>query len=157
MKTRKILLDVEDDNEELNIGLIRLAKAVPEHELYYEINRLNEFKFKRIADLVIHGTYFDYSFSRFQAYYSESKICLQCISNKSFEAHQKSAPPELFSGEDEVKILLEHYSDVDYLLKTSEPIDDFSVILHPENLMFQIQDFPLSPKEELYQIIQYYE
>ena len=66
-------------------------------------------------------------------------------------------PPELFPGEEEIKFLLDNFQDVDYLLKTSEPFDDFSLILHPENIMFPIQIFPLSPKEELYQVIQYYD
>ena len=34
---------------------------------------------------------------------------------------------------------------------------DFSVILLPENLVFQIQEYLLSSDEELYQLIQYYE
>lgn len=34
---------------------------------------------------------------------------------------------------------------------------DFSLILLPENLVFQIQEYLLSSDEELYQLIQYYE
>ncbi|MGV8914069.1 MAG: IPExxxVDY family protein [Kaistella sp.] len=157
MKTRKILLDVEEENEELNLGLIRLVKAFPEHELYFQLNALNPFKFSRISDVIFHGQYYDSHYSRFQTYLPDSKICLQCISNKPFQTLMQITPPELFSGEEEIKFLLDNFQDVDYLLKTSEPFDDFSLILHPENIMFPIQIFPLSPKEELYQVIQYYD
>lgn len=157
MKPQKILLEIEDDDEEITLGLVRLAKEVPEHELFYQLNLLNSFKFSRIADLVYHGTYYDYSFPRFEGFHCDTKVCIQFISNKSSQNIQKKVSKELFSGEQETKFLLDHFQDVDYLLKTSEPFGDFSLILLPENLMFQIQNFPLSPIEELYHIIQYYE
>ena len=70
---------------------------------------------------------------------------------------QKKKSTELFNNEEDTKYLLENFNDVDYLIKTSEPFDDFSVILLPENLVFQIQEYLLSSDEELYQLIQYYE
>lgn len=151
------MLDIEDDDEDITLGLVRLAKEVPEHELFYQLNMLNSFKLSRIADLVHHGNYYDYYFPRFEGFHSDSKICIQFIANKSSQYHQKKVSKELFSGEHETKFLLDHFQDVDYLLKTSEPFGDFSLILLPENLVFQIQNFPLSPIEELYHIIQYYE
>lgn len=157
MKSRKILLDIEDDDEEITLGLVRLAKDIPEHELFYHLNVLNFFQLSRIDDLVFTGTFYDYNFPRYQGFHSESKVCIQFIANKSSQYKQKKVSKELFSGEQEIKFLLNHSQDVDYLLKTSEPFGDFSLILLPENLMFQIQSFSLSPNEELYQIIQYYE
>lgn len=157
MKSQKILLEIEDDDEEITLGLVRLAKEVPEHELFYQLNVLNSFKFSRIADLVYNGTYYDYFFPRFEGFHCDSKVCIQFIANKSSQNIQKKVSKELFFGEHETKFLLDHFQDVDYLLKTSEPFGDFSLILLPENLMFQIQNFPLSPIEELYHIIQYYE
>ena len=157
MKSQKILFDIEDDDEEITLGLVRLAKEVPPHELFYQLNALNPFKFSRIADVVYNGIYYDYYFPRFEGFHADSKVCIQFIANKSSQNVQKKVPTELFSAEQENKFLLDHFQDVDYLLKTSEPFADFSLILLPENLMFQIQSFPLSPIEELYQIIQYYE
>ena len=157
MKPQKILLDIEDNDEEIILGLVRLAKELPPHELFYQLNKLNSFKFSRIADLVYEGNYYDYFFPRFEGFHSDSKVCIQFIANKSTHNFQKKISAELFSAEQETKFLLDHFQDVDYLLKTSEVFDDFSLILLPENLMFQIQSFPLSPIEELYQIIQYYE
>ena len=127
MKTQKILLDIDGEEEDLNIGLVRLAKDVPAHELFYHLNSQNSFNFSRISDLAFEGNYNDYFFPRFRAFQTETKF------------------------------LFEHFQDVDYIMKTSEPFDDFSVILLPENLLFQIQNFRLSPSEELYQLIQYYE
>ena len=157
MKTKKLLLDIEDDDEEITLGLVRLAKEVPDYELFYQINSINSFQFSRIEDFVYHGFYYDYYFPRFQTYHTESKICIHFISNKSTHFLQKKISTELFSGEQETKYLLDHFQDVDYIIKTSEPFNDFSLILLPENLMFQIQDFTLSSEEELYHIFQYYE
>lgn len=157
MKTQKILLDIEDLDEEITLGLVRLAKEVPAHELFFQINTLNSFNFSRISDFLFQGNNFDYYFPRFQAFHNDSKICIHFISNKSCKNIQKKISTELFSEEYETKFLLDNFQDVDYIIKTSEPFDDFSLILLPENLMFQIQDFLLSPEEELYQIIQYYE
>lgn len=157
MKSQKILLDIEDEDEEIILGLVRLAKEVPDHELFYHINLKNNFTLTRINDLITNGTYYDYHFPRFEGFHYDSKVCVQFIANKSSQNVQKKISTELFSDEQEVKFLLDRFQDVDYLLKTSEPFPDFSLILLPENLLFQIQSFPLSSNEELFQTIQYYE
>lgn len=157
MKSQKILLDIEDDDEQIILGLVRLAKDIPEHELFFHINKVNDFQLHRVKDLVMIGQDNDYHFPRFEAFHHESKVCIQFIANRSSHNIQKKMATELFSEEEDMKFLLNHFQDVDYLLKISEPSPDFSVILLPENLMFQIQNFPLSPTEELYQTMQYYE
>lgn len=157
MKTQKILLNFDAESYDIKIGLVRLAKEIPDFELFYHINLLNTFKFTRINDFILRGNYFDHSFSRFEGYHADSKICVHFISNKSIRSVQKKQSNELFSGEEECRYLLPHSPEVDYVIKTSEPFDDFSLILHPENLMFKIQTFMLNPSEELYQSIQYYE
>lgn len=157
MKTQKLLWDIEEEDKEITLGLVRLAKEVPHHELFFHINTINSFNFSRISDFIFEGNHFDYFFPRFEGFHSDSKICIHFIGNKSYHHIQKKISTELFSGEHETKILLEHFQDVDYIIKTSEPFDDFSLILLPENIVFKIQDFSLAPQEELYQIIQYYE
>ena len=157
MKTQKILLDIEKDCTDIALGLVRLAKEIPPHELFFHLNAINSFNFSRIDDLVFHGNYYDYYFPRFQAFHNDSKVCIHFIANKNCSSKQKKISVELFSGEFENKFLLDHFQDVDYIIKTSEPFDDFSLILLPENLMFQIQDFTLSSEEEPYHIFQYYE
>lgn len=156
MKTQKFTLEIEKDDD-IILGLARLAKEVPDFELFYHLNKLNDFKLNRITDLIYHGNYYDYYFPRFQGFHHETKICIQFIANHSSQSIQKKKSAELFNNEEDSMHLLENYQDVNYLIKTSEPFDDFSVILLPENLMFQIQEFELSSAEELYQLIQYYE
>lgn len=156
MKTQKFTLEIDEDDE-ITLGLVRLAKEVPDYELFYHLNALNPFKFTRITDLIYHGKYYDYYFPRFQSFHHDSQICIHFIANHSNHSIQKENPTELFNTEGDTKHLLEHFRDVDYLIKTSEPFDDFSLILLPETLMFQTQEFQLSPVEELYQLIQYYE
>lgn len=156
MKTQKLTLEIDAD-EEITLGLVRLAKQVPDYELFYHLNTLNTFQFKRVNDLVFHGTYYDYYYPKFEAFHHDSKICIHFIANKSDHSVLKKASTELFTNEGDTKFLLENYEDVDYIISTSEPFGDFSVILLPENLMFQIQDFHLCPSAELYHLIQYYE
>ena len=156
MKTQKFTLEIDEDDD-LTLGLVRLIKDVPDYELFHHFNMLNPFKFNRIADLVYHGKYYDYYFPRFEAFHHDTQICIHFIANQSSESFQKKIKTELFNTEGDTKYLLDHFPDVNYLIKTSEPFVDFSVILLPENLVFQIQDFELSPIEELYQLIQHYE
>ncbi|MBT2620724.1 MULTISPECIES: IPExxxVDY family protein [Chryseobacterium] len=152
------LYDIDDiEFEDIAIGLVRLAKNVFDHEFFFKINQSNDLKFSRIDDLVFHGSYYDYYFSRFEAYHKFTKTCFTFISNKSSESKQKKIQTELFAEEENIKFLLNNQVDVEYILHSSEQFPDFSVILLPENLVFPIQDYTLSSDEELYQIIQYYE
>ena len=152
------LYDLDDiEFEDITIGLVRLAKNIPDYEFFYKVNQINDLNFKRIDDLIFHGSYYDYFFTRFEAYHKFTKTCFTFISNKSSESKQKKIQTELFSEEGNIKFLLNNQADVEYILHTSEQFPEFSVILLPENLVFPIQDYTLSSDEELYQIIQYYE
>jgi hypothetical protein len=147
----------ETEFEDVTIGLVRLAKNVPDHEFFFTVNQKNDLNFKRIDDLIYHGFYYDYFFPRFEAYHKFTKTCFTFISNRSSESKQKKLQTELFTGEENIKFLLNNQVEVQYILHSSEQFPDFSVILLPENLVFPIQDYTLGSEEELYQIIQYYE
>ncbi|MCS3530615.1 IPExxxVDY family protein [Chryseobacterium sp. JUb7] len=152
------LYDLDDiEFEDIAIGLVRLAKHIPDHEFFFKINQNNDLKFSRKKDLIFHGDYYDYYFPRFEAYHKFTKTCFTFISNKSSESKQKKLQTELFTEEENIKFLLNNQVEVQYILHSSEQFPDFSVILLPENLVFPIQDYTLSSEEELYQIIQYYE
>lgn len=152
------LYDLDDTEfENITIGLVRLAKHIPDHEFFFRVNQINGLKFKRIEDFILNGDFFDYHFPRFEAYHKFTRTCFTFISNKSSESKQKKLPAELFSEEDNIKFLLNNQVEVQYILHSSEQFPDFSVILLPENLVFPIQDYTLGSEEELYQIIQYYE
>ncbi len=157
MKIKKQFLKLEEDHTEIVIGLIRLIKTIPEHELFFMLNQRNDFNFKRIGDIKIEGEHYDHFFSRYQAYDRFTRNCYHFISNKSITSVQKKIQNELFSDESNIKFLLNLHQDVDYLLTNSDMFADFSLILLPENFVFQIQEYPLSSEEELYQLIQYYE
>ena len=152
------LYDIEETEfEDVTIGLVRLVKNVPDHEFFFTVNQQNDLNFKRIDDLIYHGYYYDYFFPRFEAYHKFTKTCFTFISNRSSESKQKKIQTELFTGEENIKFLLNNHVEVQYILHSSEQFPDFSVILLPENLVFPIQDYTLGSEEELYQIIQYYE
>ncbi len=156
MKTLKILLDTEEE-EQITVGLARTAKQLPDYELFFHLNTINSFCFQRISDVQICGEYYDYFFTRFQGYHKASKTCYEFISNKCSNSILKKESTELFADEEETKFLLDSFEDVDYIIKTSDQFDDFSLILLPENLMFQIQSYDVFQDSELFQIIQYYE
>ncbi|MDC8105508.1 IPExxxVDY family protein [Chryseobacterium sp. B21-037] len=157
MEIQKLYDHDDIEFEDIAIGLVRLAKNVFDHEFFFKINQNSDLKFSRIDDLVFHGSYYDYYFSRFEGYHKFSKTYFTFISNKSCESRQKKIQTELFAEEENIKFLLNNQVDVEYILHSSEQFPDFSVILLPENLVFPIQDYTLSSEEELYQIIQYYE
>ena len=156
MKIHKLSLDL-DEEPEIEIGLLRLSKKMPEHEFFFHLNRHNPFQFSRIRDFIVQGEYFEHHFPRFEAYHHQTKTCIKIIKNLSADCVQLKPQTELFNPESNVKFLLNHHEDVDYILTASDGIADFSLILLPENLMFQIQNFQISPEEGLYQLIQYYE
>jgi hypothetical protein len=57
------LYDLDDiEFEDIAIGLVRLAKNIPDHEFFYKINQNNDLTFKRIEDVILHGSYYDYFF-----------------------------------------------------------------------------------------------
>lgn len=156
MKTLKLVLDHEDDSE-MPLGLLRLSQSMPDYEFFFHVNKANPFMFRRIEDFKITGRVYDYFFPTFEAYSRDKKTCIRIIANHSSHSIQKSGITELFCEEDNSRCLLSLYEEVDYIIKTSDSIHDFSLILLPENLTFQIQQFSLSSQDELYSIFQYYE
>lgn len=156
MKTLKLVLDHEDDSE-ISVGLLRLSRSMPDYEFFFHLNRINPFIFRRIEDFKITGSVYDYFFPTFEAYSRDKKTCIRIISNHSSHSVQKFGITELFCEEGESRLLLSLYEEVDYIIKTSDSIHDFSLILLPENLAFKIQQFSLSSDDELYSIFQYYE
>lgn len=139
------------------VGLAMLTKQIPDYELFYKLNAASELTFSRIADIKIVGTYYDYFFSQFEAYHAETNSRVRFIANKSNRYLIKKEKTELFSDEENIKILLNLHQEVDYIITGSETIPNFSLLLRSENIMFQIQNYSLTPDEELYTIIQYYE
>lgn len=157
MKNQKLFLEDEEDTA-IELGLIRLAKELPAHELFFHINAQNAgLNFHRKDDIHISGLYFTYYHSQFQGYHFETKNCLRVFSNKSVASLQVQAQQELFSEEEEHHYLMPMHKEVDYIIKSSDYIADFSVILLPENIMFPIQPYTLFPNEPLYDLILYYE
>ena len=151
MKNKKIFIDLEDD-EPMDIGLLRLAKKLPDHEIFFEINKINPFQFVRTDDLKIK----QFCFTKFEGYHKETKNCYSIVSNKSAPLRKKT-DNELFAQTEEIKFLMPKNKDVDYIIYAKDSFKDFSLILLPENIMFQIQDFSLQPNSELYKLINYYE
>ena len=154
MGTQNIILD-DFPNEDLIIGFITTEKKLPNHEFFYHLNNENHFFFKRIEDLKYSGKYYDYFFQVFEGYDNINKINIKIISNQSYFNSQKKEIRELFIEESAVKHLI--LKDVDYIIKTTDCINDFSLILQSTILALDMQEYILSSQEELYQTLQYYE
>jgi hypothetical protein len=156
VKKQKLILNDEEESN-ISVGLIRLSQHIPDHEFFFQTNRLNPFKFQRTEDLKIEGNYYDYYFPKFETYWQDRQTCICIITNKSSESRQKKPIPELFSDEENEKLLLNNFKDVDYIIKTSDTYRDFSLILFPENLSSEIQEFSVGLQSELYAVLQDYE
>lgn len=156
MKTQSIILDDLDEENE-TLGLIRAVKHLPDHEFIFHINQNNSFYFKRIDDLKYYGEYYDHSFPVFEGYDKVNKECIKIIANRSLPTDPKKEITELFIEEEDTMFLINKYRDIDYIIKTSDRINDFSLLLLPKFLAFEVQEYILSSDEELYQMIQDYE
>lgn len=156
MGTQNFILD-DFQEEEILLGLIRTVKKLPDYEFFFHVNRINNFYFQKIEDLKYSGEYYDHYFSVYEGYDNVNKNCIKIIGNKSVSSVQKKEITELFISEEKEKFLITKYKDIDYIIKTSDCIDDFSLILLPNSLAFEIQEYILSSNEELYQTIMYYE
>lgn len=156
MKNIKFLLD-EDEDCNLKVGLLRQIYATPAHEFFYHFNRNFNFNVHRISDLLIRGVYYDYQHPVYQMYHPEYKVLLQFVANTSAQSIVKREISELFVDENDVNFLLNHHPDVDYIVKSSDSYIDFSLILHAEDLMFQMQNFSIDVHDELHKLLQYYE
>lgn len=130
---------------------------MPDHEFIFNVNEANNFHFVRIDDLKYCGEYYNHFFPVYEGYDREYKNCIKIIGNKSISSIQKKEIKTLFIDEEKERFLINKYKDIDYIIKTSDSINDFSLILLPKFLAFEIQEYILSSEEELYQMIQYYE
>jgi hypothetical protein len=149
--TQNIILD-DFPNEDQIIGLITTEKKLPNHEFFYHLNNENHFFFKRIDDLKYSGKYYDYFFQVFEGSDNINRINIKIICNKSISSLQKKEIKELFIEESTEKYLFN--KDFEYIIQTSECINDFSLILHSKILGFNVQEYILSSHEELYQTLQ---
>lgn len=155
MKNQKLFLE-EEEVESLHIGLLRQVVDLPPHEFFFRINQGKSLSFSRVKDLSVENTYFHHSHLVYEACDENLKNSLRFIKNKSSDTKKIREITELFI-EEETENYLIPMKDVDYLVKTSDNIDDFSVISLPKNMTFGIQNYSIDSEETLYQLIQYYE
>ena len=149
--SKKIFLNLDDDDP-FSIRLIRLAKKIPNHEMFFEINQLNSFHFYRTNDLKVKK----FSFIKFEGIHPDTNTCYQIIANKSIPK-RKNTTNELFALAEETKFLMPKNKEVEYIIHAKDSFANFSLILLPEDIISQIEDFSVQPQNELYKLLQYYE
>lgn len=156
MKNQKLFLDEEEEIEILHLGLLRQVIDLPPHEFFFKINQETPFQFSREKDLEVVTSHFCHTHLVYETCDERLKNKLRFIKNQSSETKKIKEITELFV-EEEIENYLIPMKDVDYIIKTSDNIDDFSVILLPESITFSIQNYTIDSDENLYQLIQYYE
>lgn len=157
MKNQKLIFEFEDTEvETIHLGLLRQVKNFLPHEFFFKINNDAKYSFRRIDDLEVYKSHFHYAHMVYEACDTIHKNRLIFIKNKSSYTKKVKEFTELFIEETEENYLIP-MKEVDYIIKTSDNIEDFSVILLPENIAFNIQHYTINSDEELYQLIQYYE
>ncbi|RQP08425.1 MAG: IPExxxVDY family protein [Chryseobacterium sp.] len=156
LKAKTFLLE-DDDDEPMLIGLIRLVRKLPLHEIFFELNKHNPFVFRRAKDFITTSFAGETAHAVFKAYDESSDTDFTMISNLSFETSLSAPADNLFGSYTVVSHILRAHHDVDFLLIVKDSIPDFSLILLPDNLCFQIQPYRLDPDLELYKQILYYE
>lgn len=151
-KNKKIFLDF-DDEEPLKIGLIQLAKNIKVSEFFFKINNINNSPFVRVNDFTITKKKQQFSFQQFKNDFNNTGYPYHIISNKSFEQKIKENRDSLFDESYAVQYLIENQRNIDFIIKTNDIYPDFSLILYPENSIFQIQEIEITTQSILYQYL----
>lgn len=81
---------------------------------------------------------------------------MQFIENRASESQVFEHQGNLFSDGADVNFLLPMHPDVDFVVRTTDNLDDFSLILLPEGLTFSIQNFQIDAGS-LSDLIQFYD
>lgn len=147
----------DDAAEGISVGLLRLSKQLPPHEFFYHFNCANrQIYLKRIKDLKNIGRDYSSSHLRMEGYHREPRCQVQFIENRASESQVFEHQGNLFSDGADVNFLLPMHPDVDFVVRTTDNLDDFSLILLPEGLTFSIQNFQIDAGS-LSDLIQFYD
>jgi hypothetical protein len=141
---------------EMPIGLVRCAKKLPEHSFFYQLNTVNPFFFERKKDLFVSGKYFDLYYPVFEAHEPENDFYFRFFSNHACKKIQKIEIAELFALDD-ISLCLFPKEEIGYITTCSYNSPEFSLILQPEEPLFQLENHILYPEDSLFDLIQYYE
>lgn len=151
---KKIVLSLEDYvSESTSIGLVRLIKHFPSHQLFFKIGKKKNIYFQRKEDISVKGRFYEHYHAVYQAYDSDNDWEITFITNKSVDFMKVKEIDELFIDEDEIHYLLNNFKDVDYIIKVSSEISDYNEIGLPNDLMFHIQNYELFVHQPLWSII----
>ncbi|MDL1913461.1 MAG: IPExxxVDY family protein [Bergeyella sp.] len=157
LKYPTLLLD-DQDSDVIEIGILQANNTpLPEHEFFFHINRKNHLKFTRKEDLELRGKYYRYRHSVHSAYHKISQNTLHFISNKSIKTLKEKELDELFTEENEINYLLKNHKEITYIVKATDNMSDFCLILPFDTSPTQIQSLPLTKDSNLYFLIQNYE
>lgn len=152
MKTKKILLDIEDDRE-VSVGIISLKEKLPYHELFFRINQFNSYYFCRVNDFCVENKAGFYYFPRFEAIDKSTQNRIIVIANQSQDFQRKEATDiDLFDLIEEKFFIDEK---IDFIAFTKDGEVNFELNLPTE--IPPMQTLKLTKEEELNQIILNYD
>lgn len=154
MKNKKLILDLEEEDC-ISVGLVRLSKDIPHHELFFKINQQNQFYFSRKKDLLVEYFSGYYNFPIFEAFDESLKNTFIMMANKSinFKRKEGKSIENLFELVEEKCFINDN---INFILFSREGNNDFSTIKFPKEWV-EVEDYSVNYEEELYQIILNYD
>lgn len=153
MKNKKLFLDWEEE-ETITIGLIKLAQRLPHHEIFFKINQLNRFKFRRVDDFVLNRNCQNYFFPKFECYDCASQNRWVMIANQSLKFEKKSSSLELFDLHEEYEFLFYSKKDFDFVVTSQDGNMNISNIQFPKGMLVEFITKDLEENDELFSYIQ---
>lgn len=154
MKNKKLILDLEEEDC-ISVGLVRLSKDIPHHELFFKINQQNQFYFSRKKDLLIEDFSGYYKFPIFEAFDESLKNTFIMMANQpiNFERKEGKSIESLFELVEEKCFI---NNNINFIIFSKEGNDDFSTINFPKEWV-EVENYSINYEEELYQIILNYD
>lgn len=148
MKTEKLFLDIEEDRQ-VSVGIITLKEKLPYHELFFKINQINSYHFRREKDFRVENTAGFYDFPRFEAFDDDTQNRIIVIANQSHHFQKKETPIiDLFDLIEEKFFIDEK---IDFIVFTKDGEINFDLFLPVDISPMRI--IKLAKNDELNQII----
>jgi len=151
-KIKKISLDF--DEESIKLQLFSLKEKISYHKLFFEANKQNIFKFKRVKNFVIYENSIKYEFLYMKNYDEDGNNICSIIANKSFENSYSNIIDIFGQYYNNEFYLLNEQKNIDFIMRVHDSYLEFSVNLLPTSAVSFVRESLVLPQDLIYQYIQ---
>jgi len=154
-RIKKISLDF--DNEPIRLQLVSIKENLSLHKFFFEMNKQNKFKCKRIKNFIVHDNSIEHEFLYMKSYDEEENSICSFIANKSFKnsSNLDNISVDIFGKYDHNEYyLFNAHKNIDFIMKIHDSYIEFSLHLLPKNLVSFVEETLVKPKDLVYQYIQ---